>query len=617
MRVADKEGFVMRNKWCVILTLSSMLLLAGIVSACVTKTPTPTVMPPEVTLTPTSTATPTAKPTSTHTPPPPTNTPITTPTPTVPEEFVKIHEECMREGENRRNDQDVPYEYLMYKEQQIVVTGRQGDIDDAIGILESLDMELALKKGFLLGDQGTAMGDRTWIQLYQAIDGGRAWVEQVTCIINTLRELDYIGVSADPNYHISPAQWAGGGSPWTQNGQWAQGLPGGGLGQVLEDVPGGIFQSFLTQWAFGPNGIELFQGEQRTVAYMGEGVRIGVFDSSPFTDWEGELILPPGAVLKGETETGELKIPLSSTKTITVTEFTVPFQLLMEDYTKSFGGAEYLTVWHTEPISAPNCPGGKLEYWDFSNHGLFVAGLAHAVAPASEIYLVRALENDGCADLYSIAEGIKGFVQKMQKDGDPVVINLSLGVHEPPDPEGLGLPKAIESFQQVIDDVRKDGAVVVAAAGNDSYDKKVPNEMEIPASEPGVVGVAASNVDRERGCFSNRGNVAAPGGNGIGRCEVPGRDPEESYKYVCQESSSYCLVGPIYKPCGPGYAYWVGTSFATPLVSGQAALLLGKGVAPGDVMSIIWSTADSVIIVKVEDGQELEIPIINVPNSLQ
>jgi subtilisin family serine protease len=98
--------------------------------------------------------------------------------------------------------------------------------------------------------------------------------------------------------------------------------------------------------------------------------------------------------------------------------------------------------------------------------------------------------------------------------------------------------------------------------------------MEIPANGSSVIGVAASNNERKRGCFSNEGDIAAPGGDGINSCEVPGRNPD-SDEYVCQEEPGFCLISLVQKPY-PGYAYWVGTSFSTPLVSGLAALMLEK-----------------------------------------
>lgn len=573
----------MRGKLCITLMLGLTLLLVWIASACTPELPTPTVTPPEVTLTPVVTP------------------PKVTPTP-VPTVFAV--EDCPGYSSQGRAEQDERYRDLMYIEGQVVVRGNPDLIRDVTEeITPVLSVPLTLLEEFHLSD-GTA------IQLH-SIPGGES-VELVTCGINARSQERRVAVSGDPNYHLSPAQWAGGGSPWTQNGRWREGLDGGGLGEVQGDPE----ESFLTQWAFGPQGIELFQGGQRTVAYMGEGVRIGVFDSSPFTDEFAE-------------ENGEpLEISLSITETMTVIEFQVSFPELMEglDLRATGHPTPTLTVWHTELISAPNCPGQNLEGEnledkDLSNHGLFVAGLAHAVAPASEIYLVRVLEDDGCGNLYSIGKGIKAFVEKMQdrnSDG-PIVVSLSLGAHEPPNPTNKGLPPEVTSLQDVVADVMGKGAVVVAAAGNDSYDNfdedgqpLPPNDMEIPAQDPGVIGVAASNFERRRGCFSNRGKVAAPGGDGIEDeefCEVPLVED-------CEGPESKCVISLIHKP-NPGYAYWVGTSFATPLVSGQAALLLGEGMAPGDVMSIIWSTAGSVIIEEVEDGQELEIPIINVPNSLQ
>lgn len=474
-------------------------------------------------------------------------------------ELEDLRQICAQQSEDGRKKQAEkpdrfvrpPFGDLIYVPNQVILTGSPSAINTVSETLR-LDLEPTGKKFSLSYWPQDRNELEMEVHLYQIPADGKT-VEQVACEVNRLRGIDdrrEFAVSAHPNYYISPAGWSGGGSPWTQNGEWAE--DGGGWGEAQ-------LTDFRHQWALGPEGIELLDasGKDRMTEYTGKNVRVAVFDTSPFT------------------------LPVNVTRTIEIQEADPPLKL---------------TVRHHEPVNAKDCPGWDRRYdgidrekQDISNHGLFVAGLVHAVAPDSEIHLIRVLENDGCGDLFTIESAIDSFIRETLDDneGTPkkgtlkdTVINLSLGVHQPPNPEEYGLPEEVVSLQDTVQKAIEHGAVVVAAAGNDSYNTTPKaTSMEIPANNPRVIGVAASNRARKRGCFSNEGDIAAPGGDGI---NLPGGGKENSCKVpkdVCQmnlnPNPSPCLISLVHKP-NPGYAYWVGTSFSTPLVSGLAALTLEK-----------------------------------------
>jgi subtilisin family serine protease len=168
------------------------------------------------------------------------------------------------------------------------------------------------------------------------------------------------------------------------------------------------------------------------------------------------------------------------------------------------------------------------------------------VAPEARIIAVRALGEkedpnfrayraNVQAESIAIASGIKYVV-----DHGADVINLSLGSYG----RGTDIRAAVA---YAIDH----NVVVVAAVGNDgdSHHKVDENGFapySYPAAYPGVIGVAASDPTHERAYFSNRNYsalVAAPG------ADIPADLP------------------------GNGYGLVSGTSPATALVSGAAALI--------------------------------------------
>jgi hypothetical protein len=173
---------------------------------------------------------------------------------------------------------------------------------------------------------------------------------------------------------------------------------------------------------------------------------------------------------------------------------------------------------------------------DDNGHGTMVAGLAAAsgnngigvagASWASRIIPVKVMNAQGEGDDATIAAGI---VWAAEQGAD--VINLSLG--------GPGMSAVLED---AIDSARAAGAVIVAAAGNDGA--PFPN---YPAAAPGVIAVTATDGRGDFASFSNSGtwvDVAAPG---------------VTLRTTCR-NAAYCRG--------------TGTSFAAPLVSGAALLVL-------------------------------------------
>lgn len=210
-------------------------------------------------------------------------------------------------------------------------------------------------------------------------------------------------------------------------------------------------------------------------------------------------------------------------------------------------------------------------------HGTHVAGTIAAVtnnasgvagvAFGAKVLPVRVLGRCGgytsdIADAMIWAAG--GAVTGVPANPNPAkVINLSLG----------GAGACDITSQNAINAARARGATVVVAAGNSNADAS----QFSPASCAGVVTVAATGKTGGKASYSNFGSVvslAAPGGDGSNGVistwntgtNVPGSD---------------------------GYAAYLGTSMATPHVSGVAALMLSRNasLSPDQVASILTSTA--------------------------
>lgn len=182
-----------------------------------------------------------------------------------------------------------------------------------------------------------------------------------------------------------------------------------------------------------------------------------------------------------------------------------------------------------------------------TGHGTHIAGIIHTTAPAATILPVRVLDSDGRGNLYLIVEAIEYAVFNGAR-----VINLSLGSTF----DSALLADALAFAEQ-----RK--VVVVAAAGNLNSD--VP---QYPAAYDNVIGVAAVTPDSTRMDGSNYGawvDLAAPG------LSIYSSFPNDTY------------------------AWWSGTSMATPFVAGTAALILSQayGLKSADVAARMVDSAEN------------------------
>ncbi len=204
-------------------------------------------------------------------------------------------------------------------------------------------------------------------------------------------------------------------------------------------------------------------------------------------------------------------------------------------------------------------------------HGTHVAGLVSLVAPAATLMPARVLDRQGRGNVWVLSEAL---LWAADPDANPAsddgahVINLSIGTTQQTNLLRTAVALANCDFDDDDDEfsdpgfdddrarcANKFGAVVLAAAGNDGSD----TIAQYPAAEavPGSLSVTATTEQRTLASFANRGSwveIAAPGERIISTFP------------------------------GGGYATWSGTSMATPLAAGTAALVLATYADPRSVL---------------------------------
>jgi serine protease len=202
-----------------------------------------------------------------------------------------------------------------------------------------------------------------------------------------------------------------------------------------------------------------------------------------------------------------------------------------------------------------------------TNNASGVAGVAFGakVLPARVLGKCGGYTSD-IADAITWASG--GTVSGVPANANPArVINMSLG----------GGGSCDSTSQTAINGARSRGTVVVVAAGNSN--SNAANFS--PASCAGVIAVAATGRTGARAYYTNFGtvvDVAAPGG------DMSGSTSNGVYSTLNTGTTT---------PGSDTYAYYQGTSMASPHVAGVVALMLAKNSAltPDEIETKLKSTA--------------------------
>jgi hypothetical protein len=212
-------------------------------------------------------------------------------------------------------------------------------------------------------------------------------------------------------------------------------------------------------------------------------------------------------------------------------------------------------------------PEGDAHGWNFvddspdvsdqSGHGTVIAGIIAAASnngmgiaginPWARIMAVRAMDLDGRGGSIGVAQAI-GYAA----DRGARVINLSVG--------GRTLTR---TEQAAIDYAARRGALVVVASGNQG----VETTDYSPAGLKNVLVVAAVGPDLKRQAFSNWGSTIAIAAPGVDILSLRAR-----------QTDLLQLIRRDYRPgaaiVNDAYYRVTGSSFAAPIVSGAASLLL-------------------------------------------
>lgn len=161
---------------------------------------------------------------------------------------------------------------------------------------------------------------------------------------------------------------------------------------------------------------------------------------------------------------------------------------------------------------------------DNSGHGTYVAGIIHQIAPEATILPVRVLDSLGVGTISNVVEGTY-----WAYENGATIINFS-----------FSSTLYSQTLKMVVADLALKDVVMVASSGNNN--SATPS---YPAALNPVIAVSATDQHDNKAAFSNYGTYVDISAPGVG-------------------IYSFYWKG--------GYAWADGTSFAAPMLAGEAAL---------------------------------------------
>lgn len=193
--------------------------------------------------------------------------------------------------------------------------------------------------------------------------------------------------------------------------------------------------------------------------------------------------------------------------------------------------------------------GNPVDVYDGQGHGTHCCGLIAAeprnaimsgVAPGVTLIVKKVFDNRGSGDSITVATAIRDAVRE---GADVISMSFGFGRFEQ-----LNFPEDMDQMYRAVQEALAAGVTMVAAASNDGrFDTR--NTISPPGSHGGVITVASHDDNGNRSIFSSYGG------------ELDMMAPGEVFS----------------TKNGGGYHALEGTSMATPLVAGLAALFVEAG----------------------------------------